>query len=493
MMAAQEETTATQNDPFTLFPPELVLHIILYLPLKHLLPCMSVSRTWLSILSGMEPYWKQACEDLGLSSQLLEKLLTCYHTARAVLFAVLNHQRNIIKSHPRNKKLSSKFPYNLHYVCHYSKGNQFVGTIYKDFQPHEMVLERMVNGILQRIYTISPAYPRIVENRTIWVHVHNQYLFCATGSGVWTIYDTKSSCDATAVLQFKTQPMYDTEIKIACCDSCSMICTGKLVTSSEESFHWEVKVVEIFMNPLENSNSPPMSPRVTKFKVRTNNDEITNGRNSLVKKKIALLSRSTAIDGNGLCSSHSLLLQWANVIEGHVICCRSKQKQCVSRVTEKCFMAECRKSDFDKAIMKNSGLNTEFVLTEDNSLIGLIFQSQLITWETKSSHLSSSVRISLENYSHEEMKLISLGHIYSIIGLEFSGTLMIVTTRTGQQILKYNINFVQQHCRQILSPIEFFSSDQEKWLSDITQSCKAVLTYWNGTVRSIEAVEFGES
>ena len=483
-------------DFFTLLPPELVLHIILYLPLKHLLPCMNVSRTWLSILNGMEPYWKQACEDLGLSSQLLEKLLTCYHTAKTALFAVLEHRLSIFKSHPRQKQLGSKYPYFMHYMCQYTKGKHLVGTIYKDFRPYKILIERIERDALQGVLTISPSYPKIAENRTIWVHIHNQYLFCAAGSGIWSVYNMKST---TAILQWKAPPMYDLEIKFACCDRCSMVCTAKLVTNHLEDSvcqnFWVIQVAEVCTESLDSTQQAPI-PRLTKFKLKADNEDITSRRRDYGKKKVSLLSQSTEADiygVYGLCSSHLLLLQWGNTIVCHVLHWRMKGKQRTLRLSqtpEKCFTAECRKSDFDRAIMRNRGLNTEFVLTEDNGLIGLIFQSQLVTWETKSSHLSSSVRISLENYSYEEMKLISLGHIYSIIGLEFSGTLMIVTTRTGQQILKYN-NFALQHSQMVSPYIEFFSPDQEKWLSDITHPCETMLTYWNKTSRSVEGVELG--
>lgn len=146
------------------------------------------------------------------------------------------------------------------------------------------------------------------------------------------------------------------------------------------------------------------------------------------------------------------------------------------------YTAKCSTSDYDTAIMKNHGLNTPFILSEDSSLLGFIFQSCLVTWGVESltweveppEQELSRARITLDNYQYEEMNLVSLGHVYSIIALEFDSSVIVLATKTGQQLLKC-ANFAENHCRMV-PPFIVLSSVEEKWLSD-----HVALKYCTGT------------
>ena len=478
-------------DYFTELPPELVLRIINYLHPRHFLPCMCVSKAWSNILGGMEPYWKQSClKILGLSQEITSKLQALYPTFKEMFYSALHHRRSICIHRPKSRQLNSGYPYYMHYICQYAKGNDLIGTVYKDFEPHKIIAERIENDAMKTVLNIYPSYPGIAENRTIWAHLHDHYLLCATASGIWSVYDIKIT-SGTMILQWKSQCMYDTDIRITCCDNCSMVCTAKLVSSHSEESFWELQVVEIFLN--SSQRKLPM-PKVTKYRLNTKNKEITSRRNRFGKKKITLLSYSNKLNSHGLCSVHILLTQWGNSIAGNVIMYNMDEKHSRPQflpTPKTCYIIECDSCDYDATIIERHRLNTEFALSEDKRLLGTIFQSQLVTWNVQSSCQTSSIEISLDNYDYEEIKLISLGHIYSIIGLEFSSSILVIATKTGQVLLKCT-DFAKQHSQIVPPFIVFFSTIKENWLSDITMPCRTMVTYWNKTSRAIEGVEFGE-
>lgn len=499
----EDEFHSDSTDFFTTLPPELIFLIIENLELKDFLPCLAVNRRWNSILSDMDLYWRKACKKLGISEEVLATLLTCNHypSFKSILFALLKQRHSICGITPKHHELGQPYPYFMHYVCQYASGDKFVGTVYKDFQPHNIRMEKLENSSLQTLQTLHPVYQRRSENRTIWATLHREFLLSATASGIWSIYDITTGTirrnkNSGLVLQWRAESMYDPEIRISSCESCGMVCTAKLVISHLEESFWEVRVVEIDQRPLVDLSTQTKTklplPRVTVFRIECHDQEVTSRRNPFARKKIAVLSCSTGTSAKGLCSKHLFLMQWANSITGHVIYYKNdpKSRVCISQTLEHSYTAECSREDYDAAVMRHHGLNSQFSLTLDKQKLGMIFQSSLVTWEVASSRQLSSAPISLKNYHYEEMKLISLGHVYSIVGLEFNSSILILATHTGQQILSCS-NFAQQHCRMVPPFIVFISTVDERWLSDISQSCGTVVTYWNKTNRTIEGVEFG--
>lgn len=481
-MASQDQQQK-QVDFFTALPPELVLQIILNLLPKDLLPCMAVSRAWWNILSGMETYWRWACVQVGLVGKLLPVQSS---SSKPILSAYLKHRRSICGFPPKHKQLTSGYPHNMHYVWQCSRGRKIMGALYRDFQPHAILLHRVEDDAARTVLAFPPTYSKIAENRLIWAHLHDQFLICAAASGIWSVYDVEFS-QGTLLLQWRAETMYCTDIRIACCDECGMICTAKLTNGHLARPSLEVKVVEL-NKELTKTKQLPL-PKVTKFLLEM--EEFSFRQYGFAKKKIALLSRSTERGSCRLCSSHLLLIQSANNILGHVICYKMKGDRKVLNLMQtvvRRYSVPC--SNCDSAITKNVGLNTEFVLSGDKSLVGMIFQASLVTWEVKSFHMLSSADILLKSYSYEEMKLISLGHIYSIVGLEFDCSIVVLATRTGQRLLRCP-DITHNHCHMVSPFITFLSSVEEEWQSDTAQACQTMIMYWNKTNRSIEGVGIG--
>lgn len=488
---------------FSELPPELVLQIIVKLDVEDVFNCLHVNRDWYNLLSELEPFWRKACVSFGLFEHVIEKLRPNYSSSKDMLLATRRHRKLITSTPPTCSSLTEGYPFNVHYVCKYAKGDTLIGTLYKDFKPREIVVKKVRHTLVERTLTIYPVFSKCAENRIVWMHLHTDLMFCASASGLWSVYSLQNG---QTVFQWRGESLYDYEIKIGGCDKCLVVAIAKLIVMHNEETYWELKVVKIAHNrqtePQKRKTVHSFSPTVAKFKIRPQNEDITVRRAAFGKKKISLLpsSRESSTTSGEFCSSHTIFLQWGHIIVAHDLMCNDKGAIFISRTPSLVFDMSFNQDLLDNAIIKRHGLNTEFTLSENNDvddknqLLGVIFQSHLIVWNVKTMEQLSLVEIELEQYEYEEMKLLSLGQIYSIIGLEFTNTLLVVVNGTGQVVLKYS-GFAQKHCRMTPPYIEFLSLVKDRWISDITAPCTTLfpaVTYWNKTNRSVEGIYFGQ-
>ena len=483
-------------DFFTLLPLELVHLISSYLSLPHFLACLAVCKSWNKKLSQTFLYWRNACEELGFSRGTFDELVAEHSSAKNVVYRILEHRHSIWAYRPRLSQYGDGFPYFMHYVCHQVKGDYIAGTVYKDFCPYKILVERLLDEGVKTVAILKPSYPLYTENRIVWAHIYQEsHLFCASASGLWSVYNfniyNKLRCPPV-ILQWKAEAMYDPEIRFDCCDRCGMVCTAKLVVSHLLGTHWELRVIEVPRESLS-CDAPKKGlplPSITKFRLKAGNKEITSSRNGAAKKRLGLLSISDTFE-HGFCSAHHVLLQWSNTIEGHKLLNHPHGKALMVASPGNIYEVSYDKEEYDEIIMRNRGLNTEFALTEDGKRLGCIFQSELVTWEIGSPTINSRAPLILKSYNHEEIKLIALGHIYSIIGLGYNLSLMVVATRTGQKVLVCS-DFAMRHCPMVSPYIIFCSSSGNAWLSDMEQSCRSTIIYWNKTNRCMEAIYIGK-
>ena len=499
----QEGGGVTMNF-FTALPPEMVLSILLWLDLSDVLSCMSVCRAWLHTLSSMEPYWLRACEKIGLSRRVLDQLLVVHRTCRAVLFACLRHRRTVTGSSPRPVQLqNTSFPSNMSYTNQYSKGQCLVGTLRKDFKPYRVVVHSLGEQEMPITFSRGPTYPCISQNRIVWAYLHHdQFLISATGSGIWSVYDLKRNRGPLLVQWNMASLIYDPGIRMACCSKCGLICTAELFAAYNKDPFWDLKITEMnytLTHAPSNSRSRKEGctlplPKLVRFTLYPTEFELD--RSHLGEKKVALLCRSTDANQGGVCMLHLLLVQWGNTITGYKLYYKSRESELLlSPVLTRHYHVPCQNYN---VAMRLSGLNTEFTLSSDHSLIGVIFQCCLVTWEIDSASASSpsfppasSADIVIQNYRHEVVRLLALGHVYSIVGLEFSASFLVVYTRTGQPLLEF-ADFAINHHRMMLPFFSFISSVEDDWLSDVSRPCRTTILYWNRSNRCLEGVALGK-
>ena len=490
-------------DFFDLLPPEVVLAIALNLNLDVIACCLLVSKRWCRLLSGLEPYWIQACTAFGLSDTVLKSYITRYKNTKSILFAARKHRQFIVDSPQTCTTLTEGYPYNVHYVCHYARESTIVGTIYRDFRPCEIVLKAVNHASITRMLTIVPKFSPVAQNRTCWARILPSVLLHVTASGIWSIHDL--SRNGLLTMQWRGEPIYDSDVRFAVCESCFTICTSKLVNSHNQPAHWDIHVTipgkdnVVNAGKVLSSSQQTHRPSVVKFKLEAGVQDLSIKKTSTCRKSALLFPSSTQTNSKGSCTKHRLLLQCADEIFTYKLVGTSDETNDKRHILT--YHPELNYS-FTSGLStvnslpasRNIGLSTEMVLSPNQQLVGIVYQSQLVVWERRTAQLVSHVHITLDSYIHEQMHLVSLGQMYSLIGLEFSSSLIVIVTHTGQIVREFT-DFAEKHSSLVPPYIEFLGVVQDSWLSDITRPPSTSLptvVYWNKTNRAIEGISFGE-
>lgn len=470
-------------DFLTLLPPELVLQIALCLSSSDVTRCLVVCRAWCSRLCRLEPYWRAACRRMGLSGSMIKKFGPLHNTSRELYLAVQSHIRGLANPPPTTVSLTQGYPFDIRYSHQYARHGYIIGTLYQNFQPKEMVVETVNGGKLTRTHTLHLAFEGRAENRVIWGYLMGQVYICATASGRWILYDLRSH---TPIYSWPGDPMFSTDLKISCCERCGLAVTARLVSfhSVDEDSFWELKFIYF---GTDHTKTPS---HTIKFKVYHRNKDIVGRRVQYGKKQVCVVS--DAIDSGGPCSNHLVLLQWANTVAGYVESVRG-DAAVLSHSPHLSYTAPC--DDLDDVLINSNGLNTELAISSDSRLLGIVFQARLCVWDLWTACELSSVGLPMTLHkTFEQIRLLALGHLYTVIGLQYSTSLLVVLTQTGQ-VVKQCDGFAQQYSHMVPPYTELVCVTDEQWLSDIDTPCTAqrcVVVYWNRTNRSLEAVLLGE-
>lgn len=477
-------------DFISLLPPEVVLQIALALSPDDVTRCLLVCRSWCRRLEKMEPYWRVACWRIGLSEFMVDKLRPLHGSWRSLCLASRRHVQSIAEAHSATLPLSDGYPFDVRYSCQYARHGRVIGTVYQNFQPRAIVVENVRQNRLIRSHTFKLACEQQrSENRIVWGHLFESVYVCASASGRLTGYDLQTS---QCTFRWQGHTMYNNELRFGCCEKCMLLVTAKLVSfhSLDEKSFWDLRV--ICRSRTDDASERPQWPRhcVLQLKLYHGNRDIVGRRAGYGKKKVWLLSEP----GQRACSSHLLLLQWANSITGHVLSSTNK-KHFLSLTPRLDCTVPCNRLDF--ALTSRTGLNSEFCLSADARLLGLVFEARLHVWNVWDSRKLSSSLLPVHSLGHEhfeQVRLVALGHLYSLIGLEFSTSLLVVLTQTGQ-VVRQCERFAVLHGHMVPPYTDVLCVVGEDWLSDIQTPLPAdacTVVFWNKTNRSLEAVVLGE-
>ena len=481
-------------------PPEVVLNIAESLEVEDALNCLLVSHGWFNVLSDLGPFWKRACHKFGLSERATYRLLSRYGSSKELLLAAKRHRSLLYATPPHLKTITIGCPYNVHRVCQYASGEDIVSVIYHDFRPCEILVEKLQHSSVQRVLLIKLGVYRTAENRVVWCHLFSDFLYCATASGLWSVYCIRLS--DLPLLEWKSEHLYDIDQRVCCCMACHMVCTCKLVCHHNQEPQWDVRIISVDEEAALHCVDLKRGTRyrkndlqsIVKFKLFATNKELSARQSNYAKKKVALLSCTPERDAKGRCLSHRLLLQWGNVISSHHLAISGK-RILTSSSPESEYTIPCEPKHLELAVVRNHGLNSEFEVSDDHQILGTIFQSHLLVWDVETAEEVSMAEIKLDKYHYEQMRLIALGHIYSIVGLEFSNVVLVVANSTGKVVLKC-VNIAAKQCTMLPPYIDFLTAVRTDWLSDITCPCtkdRPAVTFWNKTSRSVEGVYFGKA
>lgn len=478
-------------DFISLLPPELLLHVSLCLSPADVTRCLLVCCAWCARLSQLEPYWQVACRTKLLSKFMIQKCGPLFKTWRGLFLAAQNFLRQLSAPPPTTITLTENCPYDVRCSYQYARQGCLVGTVYHHFHPREVVVEIVRGRRWRREQRLKLACESQPEHRVVWGHLlQGRRYVCATASGRWSVYSIRSAPTTTPHSPLYTSvyyPLFDTDLRLGCCERCGLAVTAKLVCYHTLKYpsYWALKLLHVIPHKLRQCD-------MTLHKVYHNNKNIVGRRVAYGKKGVCLVSKAPPTSTEA-CSDHLLLLQWANTVSGFVLS-RERGETVISPTASLNYIAPG--GDIDTALSVMGGLkNSEMALSADKQLLGLVFQARLHVWDVWSGQ--DIGHIDLPPPAHEpfeEIRLVAVGHFLTVLGLEFSTSLLVVLTQTGQVVTRC-VGFAQQHSRMVPPFTELLCVNEEAWLSDITTPCTTdhcMVLFWNKTNRSLEAVLLGE-
>ena len=484
-----EEGEREAADSFFLLPLELVLRVALYLSPTDVTRCLLVCRAWYDRLSQLQPYWRVACATAGLSGSMVRKFGHLYGTPRGLFLATQNYLRGVSAPPPRTVNLTRGLPFNFRYTHQYAREGMIVGTIYKEFHPREMVVELVRGGRITRTHTLQLSSDRRSEHRMLWGSVieGNQYI-CATAGGRWSLFDLSTSSNSAPLLPqliwYPGYPLYDTNLRLTCCERCGLVAMVKLVSfhTVDEQSYWDIRFLRLAVGVA-------LPSHLLQFKIYHKNRDIVGWKASNGKRWVWLISKTPPTSPGEGCSAHMLLLQWANSITSHIFSASNSGHTLTS--PSPLLSLTIPTPSLGSDLYHDTGLNTEMVLSADSQLVGVVFQARLHVWEMWGGREISHAQLPV-GAEFEQLRLLAVGHLLTVVGLQSSTDLLLVLTLTGG-VVRRCPEFATRHSHMIPSYTELLCVNEEAWLSDISAPCtEQSVTFWNKTNRSLEAILLGE-
>ncbi len=405
-------------------PPELVLKVLSYLQVKDSLRCRSVSRRWRQILDHLDRYWLKACEQIGVSIQVVEKYSSRVGLPNLVLAGV-RHRHWVAARRPTVGKFQASARADHDRRCDVHRlgllrgtlgvtnatscliGNGYVLCIDSVLKPETCLVVKKVCPESKTLVAINLLESFPAQRGTwvvIWAKATADYILLLTASGMWFGF-----CLLTkkVVLEWRSPRKSTTAqgsyLHVLCCNRCFIVVTAS-------SFRTDSPIWELLVIRLGKGSTKPNVVMQRTLLVRLQPKE------NIIQWYLYPTS-SQSCDEDNFCLSHKLV--------------------CHSDVNITVFTLEHTQPEL-KAIVKSSEVHIPvcqcFVLdgstrlpvvsttclSADYQLLGtLVDPYHLFIWDTLSWQIRASVDLEWVDRlgTRESVRLLAVGHLYSVIAV----------------------------------------------------------------------------
>ena len=470
-------------------PPELVLLIVSYLHINDVARCLLVCLRWHEVISNLSPFWiNAAVKVIGLTRNAAIRcaLSTTFTSPRYFYIAAKKHKMKVKSSRFKYSMVDFQCSEQLLFTnCLNIRGNVLVRTRKVkdgDKQKMELVVEKLQEkrGHVKSVNSIC-TFPICRDPNQgqwspgiVWAHVDDDCLLWVTTDGVWNGHDLKADL---RLFSWKDHLLRDGHgVNISCCDKCFLTVAAywSPVSPSEKSHisTCSLQLVKLGSKDEESTLKPILFWK--SFRAEHNHSVfVDHDSRYWIRKGFVLSESRTKCDG--VCESHKIILQCD--------CCTTIQRLQMPEVT--LTDPKCIHCHYALEYGENRRQSSEIALSSDIQLMGMVSNRRLRVWELKefskeipTQMISSGALTCLQTCS--SVKLVALGHIYSVIACLTGAHLMdyklnVVLTQTGETLIEYrriekfyNWSF----CCQIdpLHRFEFLHDQDSEWLDDIQHS-----------------------
>ena len=476
-------------DFLSCLPSVAVVKILSYLKGEDCVHCLSVSKSWRETVCSFPSYWRKACLEFGLPEDLIRghtkegespvnlfvvankqrqlissgspvilgdlQQLTCPESAAVNTNQIVNAGNGIVAVVTIDRSVSSSTHMSLS-----SHGASYQGTPILVFNPPKCVIKEIIlfrnnktTGHFQPFTTLCfPGRWSLLARAYTHEHLH------------WIVLILRNSDDYTREAYFKVslQPPTTVYPKInvsygggtytSCCQSCSLMVAVSHRTMEKPPWTWKIDILEVGSQSLSSTTVPIYHLSRLQRVISSNRQLI-----SLHPYLLPDIESPSSLGVSGLCYSHRLLLWRAtdSTIVLHKLFKTSKVNYQITQEPEYVFSP----FDSDSDCKGQAPGGYEVCTSSDNNLLALVNWSprSLHVWNLKTHGKVSSVS---EHYRGLHwMKMIALGHIYSII--EERNEIMVISTQDGQIIRR--ITKSQLGLGNVSTHVV-----NEEWLNDIS-------------------------
>lgn len=416
-------------DYIGLLPVEITLEILISLALNDVLSCMLVSRGWYARITTLGSYWRHALLTL-IPPSLCDVAYRSRPSAdhRELVLRAWQSRECLRAARPVVQPLTLSVPPHVYFQCNHAHHTTIVSTLYCSFIPRIIVVYRLQPGTgkLVKKHLFKPISSE-AQSRIVWAHHFCDYLLLVSASGHWRGFNLAFD---RLVLDWQGPPVFDSDIVFGCCESCFMVVAGKLISSRylRESY-WEGHLFRL--------GRGMATPSFSDFHVYTSvymNRSVVSG----MQKKLVLLSRSSrSRDKEGFCERHWLFMQ---SIEGvYVYQVDLPSILLPTSLTTLNFHYSHSIGDEDVVVSMYDSVdttkNTAFKISLDNGLLGCISSDKLHVWKLSDEGFAKESVVSIPRRNRSSVRLLAIGHLYSILGYEsVEGHFQVITTHRGDPV-----------------------------------------------------------
>lgn len=462
-------------------PPEITVNILIYLSLSDVISCLRVCLQWYVRIIDLDLYWKEALRSLGvLQDIIISQYRSHYPKYKDLALKIYQTRQYIQASSPQVKQVSQTFSINRYFQCNYTRYGVLVGTLYEDFIPLLTAVYRVQpsTGVLKRNHTFLPS-SHDCPHRVVWSSLYCDYMLLATANGTWQGHNLVSN---NTLFTWQGPTLYDPDLVMGCCRDCYLVGIGKVVVQRRsKEIYWEIQILR-----LGRGYSIP-----TAVNIRLD-IEVSIGPTASATsccKNLGLISQSRDRDCAHFCSSHWLLLQWADSLYIHKV----DSSGAGAEFLKPLLVLHCRINLSIEPVDRYKC--SSFILSSDQSLLSFIHSGRLGVWNLSNLKLVSNVLLK-QRPDKVQINLLAIGHIYTIVGYEsIQGVVQVLSTYTGEVIFGAH-GFVDAVVSNIGTPPPYFiflGLVDEEWLNRVDclpHPTMPTLLYWDKMKHGVFGIVF---
>ena len=454
-------------------PPELLLAILSYLPIKDVTRCTLVCQNWFNIIAHLGVFWKSRAESLGLTRDAVLRWhgIPSFRSPRDFYIAAIKYKKHL-KS---NKLISSSVEHaipneELFTLCLYANKSTLV-RIQKTTDAvnqncsNQLVVERVSSVRPQNIITTDKTSEISLhrDTKVVWAHVKGNNLYWISRCGTWSGYNLKTNQE---VFTWNNPLLKEGHgITVTSCNNCSIFVASHWVPtysdmtdSCNTGSAYSLQIVKLAECEGDHSR---VILNWKLFQQNHNHSTFVQHDSRYWLRRTHILSCSSGhTKEDGVCNTHRLILQCDCCVIVQTIEVQSLSDTGEFQLlTREPVCINCKFSmEYSELKPPVNRISSEVTLSSDQLLMGQVFDKKLYVWKFNEQYQNDF----LSNHHHQTTDYIKLSSLSVLPGYEMSAMckgvklaalghiLTIVAYLDDTHVMEYKVQIVLTKTGEVL-------------------------------------------